>query len=150
MTAITARAYSCAKILGDASLPPLDHLDAAAAAAKGPDYLFNELNKRPAKGPIKFKITGQVAEDGDVVNDATVHWPAERKVVELGTVALTSTVANQVHEQEHIIFDPIPRLDGIEPSDDPLLELRAAVYLISGRQAHCSGAVSLSRKAVLR
>jgi catalase len=76
----------------------------------------------------------QVAEDGDVVNDATVHWPAERKVVELGTIALTSTVANNAHEQKHIIFDPIPRLDGIEPSDDPLLELRAAVYLVSGRR----------------
>ncbi len=111
-----------------------EHLDAATAAAKGPDYLFNELNERLAKGPIKFKITVQVAEDSDVVNDATVHWPAERKVVELGTIALTSTVANHAHEQKHIIFDPIPRLDGIEPSDDPLLELRAAVYLISGRR----------------
>ena len=32
------------------------------------------------------------------------------------------------------IVDPIPRLSAIEPSDDPLLELRAAVYLISGRR----------------
>ena len=111
-----------------------EHLDAATAAAKGPDYLFNELNERLAKGPIKFKITVQVAEDGDVVNDATVHWPAERQVVELGTIALTSTGANNAHEQKQIIFDPIPRLDGIEPSDDPLLELRAAIYLISGRR----------------
>src|SRR2546425_223919 len=69
------------------------------------------------RGPIKFKITVQVAEDGDVVNDATVHWPAERKVVELGTIALTSTVANHAHEQKQIIFDPIPRLDGIGPWD---------------------------------
>ena len=26
------------------------------------------------------------------------------------------------------------RVDGIEPSDDPLLELRAAIYLLSGRR----------------
>ena len=37
-------------------------------------------------------------------------------------------------EQKKIIFDPIPRVDGIEPSDDPLLELRAAIYLLSGRR----------------
>jgi catalase len=111
-----------------------EHLDAATAAANGPDYLFNELNERLAKGPIKFKIMVHIAEDGDLVNDATVQWPAERTVVELGTIALTSTVANNAHEQKQIIFDPIPRLDGIEPSDDPLLELRAAVYLISGRR----------------
>jgi catalase len=33
-----------------------------------------------------------------------------------------------------MIFDPIPRVDGIDPSDDPLLELRAAIYLLSGRR----------------
>jgi catalase len=43
-------------------------------------------------------------------------------------------VPDNAAEQKQIIFDPIPRLDGIEPSDDPLLELRAAIYLISGRR----------------
>ncbi|RSL14760.1 catalase [Edaphobacter aggregans] len=111
-----------------------DHLDPAAVASKGPNYLFDELAERLAKGPIKLKVTVQVAEDGDNVNDATVHWPAERKVVEVGTIALTEQVADDAPEQKQIIFDPIPRVDGIEPSDDPLLELRAAVYLISGRR----------------
>jgi catalase len=109
-------------------------LDAATAAAKGPNYLFDELTDRLAKGPIEYKITVQVANDGDVVNDATVKWPADRKVVELGKVSLTKKVADDAAEQQKIIFDPIPRLDGIEPSDDPLLELRAAIYLISGRR----------------
>ena len=96
--------------------------------------MFDELTDRLAKGPIEYKITVQVANDGDVVNDATVKWPADRKVVELGKVSLTKKVADDAAEQQKIIFDPIPRLDGIEPSDDPLLELRAAIYLISGRR----------------
>jgi len=111
-----------------------DHLDAAATAAKAPDYLFNEIAERIAKGPVKFKLAVQLAEDGDVVDDATQHWPASRTVLQLGTIELTAAVADNAHEQQQIIFDPIPRLDGIEPSDDPLLELRAAIYLISGRQ----------------
>jgi catalase len=111
-----------------------EHLMAEQAAAKGPDYLFDELKQRVESGPLSFKVTVQVAEDGDVIDDATVHWPAERKVVELGTIELTHPVANDAHEQKKIIFDPIPRLDGIEPSEDPLLELRAAIYLISGRR----------------
>jgi len=37
-------------------------------------------------------------------------------------------------QQKHLIFDPIPRVDGIEASGDPLLELRAAIYLLSGRR----------------
>jgi catalase len=111
-----------------------EHVDAAAVKGKSASYLFDELAERIAKGPIKFRVMVQVAEDGDQVNDATVQWPTERKVVELGTVSLTEKVAGDAHEQKNIIFDPIPRLDGIEPSDDPLLELRAAVYLISGRR----------------
>jgi catalase len=117
-----------------------DHLDPAAVAGKGPNYLFDELTERLAKGPIKLKVTVQVAEDGDNVNDATVHWPAERKVLELGTITLTGRVDNDAQEQKQIIFDPIPRVDGIEPSDDPLLELRAAVYLISGRRRRAAPA----------
>ena len=112
-----------------------DHLDDAAVAAKGPNYLFDELGGRIiGNGKIAFRLLVQVAEEGDVVDDATIHWPEERKLVELGTIALTAPVAESDHEQKHIIFDPIPRVDGIEPSDDPLLELRAAVYLLSGRR----------------
>jgi catalase len=111
-----------------------DFLDDAAAAAKTPNYLFDEIVERVAKGPIKFHIFVQIANEGDVVDDATIHWPEDRTQLELGTLTLDQPVADNAHEQKQIIFDPIPRIDGIEPSDDPLLELRAAVYLISGRK----------------
>jgi catalase len=116
------------------------YLDPAAVAGKGPNYLFDDLTERLEKEPIGFKVMVQLAEDGDVVNDATIQWPAGRKVVELGTISLTERVADETQEQKKIIFDPIPRVDGIEPSDDPLLELRAAVYLISGRRRRAATA----------
>jgi Catalase len=111
-----------------------DFLDDAAAAANSPNYLFDEIAERVAKGPVKFRLVAQVANEGDVVDDATIHWPEDREQLELGTIELTEPVAENAHEQKTIIFDPIPRVDGIDPSDDPLLELRAAVYLISGRK----------------
>jgi catalase len=111
-----------------------DHLDDAAAKAKSANFLFDELAERIAKGPIKFRIVVQLANDGDTVDDATSHWPEDRTVLDLGTITLTEPVADEEHEQKHIIFDPIPRVDGIDPSEDPLLELRAAVYLLSGRR----------------
>lgn len=112
----------------------IEHLDDAAAKSKGPNFLFDELNERIAKAPISFRILVQVADGSDVVDDATVHWPEDRPVINLGTIALTQVVPNNDHEQKVIIFDPIPRVDGIDPSNDPLLELRAAVYLLSGRK----------------
>lgn len=117
-----------------------EHYDDAALAGKDANYLFDELAKRVAARAIQFKIMVQLAEAGDVVDDATIHWPEDRRLVELGTLKLTEPVAEDAAEQKKIIFDPIPRVDGIEPSNDPLLELRAAVYLISGRRRRAAPA----------
>jgi catalase len=112
----------------------VEHLSAADVKNKGTNFLFDEIRNRVESGPITFRILVQLANEGDTVDDATVHWPEDREIVELGTLTLTSVVANNAREQQKIIFDPIPRVDGIEPSGDPLLELRAAVYLLSGRR----------------
>jgi catalase len=110
----------------------VEYLEKSASPSQ--DYLFDELAARVAAGPIRFEILVQIAGDRDVVDDSTVHWPADRPVLRFGTIALTATAGDNDAEQQRIIFDPIPRVDGIEPSDDPLLELRAAVYLLSGRR----------------
>jgi catalase len=112
----------------------IDHLDQSEAEAKYANYLFDELAERLTRGPVRFEIQVQVAEPGDVVDDATIHWPAGRRLVPFGTIALTESIPDSDAQQRHIIFDPIPRVDGIEASADPLLELRAAVYLLSGRR----------------
>ena len=111
-----------------------EYLDDATVKTKDANYLFDELTERLVKGPINFQIVVQAANDTDIVDDATVHWPEERPVLNLGRIVLTAPVAENAREQKKIIFDPIPRVDGIEPSDDPLLELRAAIYLLSGRR----------------
>jgi catalase len=103
-----------------------DYLDAGGAAAKGPNFLMEELVERLAKGPIKMNVWAQIANDGDIVDDATEHWPAERPQVLLGVATLTGLVPGSDAEGRRIIFDPIPRVEGIEPSADPLLEPRAA------------------------
>jgi catalase len=112
----------------------IEHLDDAAAKGKSADYLFDEVRSRIAKGPVQFRIQVQIAGERDIVDDATIHWPADRPSIDFGTITLTAEAPNNQAEQQHIIFDPIPRVDGIEPSDDPLLELRAAIYLLSGRR----------------
>ena len=111
-----------------------DYLDADSLSSKGADYLFDELTLRISREPIKFRMFVQLADESDVVDDATVHWPADRPLFDLGTLALTKAARDDDPEIKRIIFDPIPRVDGIEPSADPLLELRAAIYLLSGRR----------------
>lgn len=114
----------------------LKTLSAEETAAKDANYLFNEFPKRLEEGPIEFKLLAQVAVEGDVTDNATELWPEEREIVELGTVKIVKTLSEEesLKEQKKVIFDPIPRVEGVEVSDDPLLDVRASVYLISGRQ----------------
>jgi catalase len=53
---------------------------------------------------------------------------------------LTDIVPDEDEHGQRTIFDPIPRVDGIEPSDDPLIELRSALYLMSGRRRRTAAA----------
>jgi len=110
--------------------------DAEGVKSQSENFLREELVSRVKSGPVSFKLSAQLAEDGDQTDDATVHWPASRKVVELGTVTLDKVIesAKQPGEQKKIVFDPIPRVQGIESSADPLLEMRAGIYIISGKQ----------------
>ena len=106
-----------------------------ALTEKSGDFLFEELPKRiQEQGKISFTLNAQIAEEGDKTDDATLRWPEERKLVDLGKVVIDKLVPDNDEEQKHIIFDPIPRVEGVEASADPLLEVRAALYLLSGRQ----------------
>jgi catalase len=111
-----------------------DYLTDEQVAKLAPNYHYEEISQRVGKEPVRFKILVQLAAPGDTTDDATVHWPEDREQVELGSVELNKVMEDTHAHQKHIIFDPIPRVDGIEPSADPLLDLRAAIYLVSGRR----------------
>lgn len=116
-------------------LPELEtsYFEESDLRAKSANYLHDELKQRVESVPIVFRLIVQLADESDVVDDATVRWPEDRELVELGRIELKELVDEDAAQQKHLIFDPIPRVAGIEPSADPLLELRAAVYLLSGK-----------------
>jgi catalase len=84
--------------------------------------------------PVRFRVLVQLAEDGDVTDDSTVRWPEGHQLITFGEISLRAVAPNNAGEQQQIIFDPIPRVDGIEASADPLFEPRANIYLMSGRR----------------
>jgi catalase len=117
-------------------LPALgnDYLTPEQVAKLPENYHYDEIRERVARQPIRFRIVVQLADASDTVDNATVHWPESRQQLDFGTVELTQVMPDSLAQQQHIIFDPIPRVDGINSSADPLLELRAAIYLLSGRR----------------
>ena len=111
-----------------------EYLGEAEAAARSPNFLFDEIKERVAKEPVRFRVIVQLAQDGDITDDATVRWPEERPQLAFGELSLREIMPNNAGAQQQIIFDPIPRADGIEASADPLFEPRANIYLMSGRR----------------
>ena len=104
------------------------------AAAKGANFLFDEIGQRLARGPVRLGVFVQLAGAGDDVTDATAVWPESRTEHRFGTISLTNRVDETAPEIRKIIFDPIPRVDGIDSSGDPLTEVRSEIYLLSGRR----------------
>ena len=117
-----------------------EFLTAEQAKEKSADFLAAEMSARLARGPVQFRLLVQVADDGDAVTDATAIWPEDRQLVEFGTVTLTERVDELAQERRKIIFDPVPRVDGIESAGDPLTEARSDVYLLSGRRRRANAA----------
>lgn len=94
-------------------------------------FLTDELRERLRGGPVGFRLQLQVAATGDPTDDPTVLWPADRQRVELGHMSITSISPNSAADERPLIFDPTNRPDGIELSDDPILNARSAAYSIS-------------------
>ena len=109
----------------------LASLDSASAAKAGPNYLFDDVRQRLARGPVRFRLYAQLANPGDPTKDGSVVWPANRKRVPLGTISLTTVAPNNDELQRSLMFNPIFLTDGIQLSDDPIIPLRSAVYALS-------------------
>ena len=111
-----------------------EYLSNKDATAKAENFLFDEIGQRLAKEPVKLGVFVQMAEPGDDVADASVTWPDSRTEIPFGTITLTARVDDQAPDRRKIIFDPLPRVDGIDSSGDPLTEVRSDIYLLSGRR----------------
>ena len=119
------------KHAGRTRIVPIDGdkwLTAAAAAKTAPNYLIDEMPKRL---PFKMKVVVQLANPGDQTIDGSAPWPDDRKVVELGVITITTVAPNNAELQRSLAFNPIYLCDGIALSDDPLPEIRSAVYALS-------------------
>lgn len=108
-----------------------EHLEKDAAAKMPPDFLLAEMPERLKKEKAEFRVMAQLANPGDQTKDPSQPWPADRRMVNLGTITLTGAVADQAKAQHDLRFLPNHLQPGIEVSDDPLIDARVRSYVIS-------------------
>ena len=107
------------------------HLTAEKAGKLGPNYLMEELPARLGKETASYRLLVQLANPGDTVDNGTVVWPDDRKVVELGVLTLKTAVVDSKQAEKTIMFNPLLLPDGIAASNDPILLARPAAYAVS-------------------
>ncbi|MDV3126189.1 catalase family peroxidase [Mycobacterium sp. 21AC1] len=105
----------------------------AQPASPGNDGLFDAMIRQIRVGPLRWRLLLTVGEPQDPVTDATVPWPSDRRTVEAGILTLDTAETERPGNSRDINFDPTVLPDGIEPSEDPMLSARSAVYAASHR-----------------
>ena len=115
-------------------LAGVTHLSAAAAAASPPDFLASAMKAELEHEPVEFRLEVQLAGPGDVIDDGSVIWPADRPVVELGTIKVVALTAMDDKRRTDLTFIPANLVSGISVTHDPMLVARTDAYRISARR----------------
>jgi catalase len=92
------------------------------------NYLFDELIAQIVQHPRQWRLIVTIGQAGDPTNDATQAWPEGRQQVYAGTVTIDRVSSEDTGRCTAVNYDPLVLPAGIEPSDDPLLSARSAVY----------------------
>jgi catalase len=100
----------------------------STTASKEKSYLFDSLIAQIQHKPLRWRFIAIIGQTGDPTSDATLPWPAERERMDLGTLTLDRVESDDTSAATKVTFDPLVLPVGIEPSDDPLLSARSAVY----------------------
>ena len=97
---------------------------------KGPNYLQDELTARIAGEAIGFDWFAQVAGNSDKIDNPSIAWPEDRRLVKLGTITIEKLADDESVADKTTLFLPGEKHSGILPAD-PMLELRNKAYPLS-------------------
>jgi catalase len=100
----------------------------------GSDYLQEEMLQRLGRGPARMLLQLQVAAPGDQTADPRKHWPEDRERVLAGTLEITELEPDVESDGNIVVFDPMRLTDGIEASDDRVLQYRPKAYSVSAER----------------
>jgi len=95
------------------------------------DFLEQRLIDATKSGPARWDMIVTIGQSEDPQNDPTQSWPPGRKEINAGTLTISSASPQKGAECENINYDPLVMSDGIEPTDDPILQFRSPAYAIS-------------------
>lgn len=95
------------------------------------NFLEQALIDRTKQGPVRWDMWVTIGEPGDPEDNPTLPWPKDRKELKVGSLTISSAMAQTGAECEKINYDPLVMADGIAPTNDPVLLFRSPSYAVS-------------------
>jgi catalase len=90
--------------------------------------LFDDLIAQLHEHALQWRLSMILGQPDDPTADATLAWPDDRRRIDAGIITVEQVSGEDDGACADINFDPLVLPPGIEPSDDPLLSARSAVY----------------------
>lgn len=103
------------------------------------DFLTAEMRARLAHAPVRFTLKMTFADPGDDTSDPSTPWPITRRAVTMGTLYIEKMAVPEQVDVEHMSFNPMRLIAGIEPSDDAILRARGEIYQLGCRERRGTG-----------
>jgi catalase len=98
------------------------------------DFLFVDMDARIKQGPVRFTLELEIGHDDDPTDDPTALWPEGRPRIVAGHLELVAKTSLDEIGDHVMLHDPTRVTDGIELTDDPIIELRRGAYEVSVAQ----------------
>jgi catalase len=95
------------------------------------NFLEQTLLEQVKLAPVRWDMMVTIGIAGDVEDNPSVAWAAEREQVKVGTLTITGASPQKGADCEKINYDPLVMSDGIAASSDPILRFRSPAYAIS-------------------
>ena len=94
----------------------------------GQDYLFRKLISDIHDRPLQWDLVMTIAGKRDAINDPSQIWAQDDQKINAGTLTLAAVQSEDGGPCTDITFDPLILPPGIQPSADPILQVRSAAY----------------------
>jgi catalase len=109
-------------------------LSLRTARRRPKDYLQTDLLERMQRAPLEFALEVQIAEPDDSTVDPSAAWSGRGRRVTVGVLRVTGPDHEREQGDDVLVFDPSRVTDGIECSEDPVLQFRPRAYSESVRR----------------
>ncbi len=94
------------------------------------DFLLENMKANLASGGVSWDMVITLANEDDAIDNPSVLWTGDHARITVARLTVKAAMTESDGQCDEINYDPLVLTDGVEPSEDPLLEARSLIYAI--------------------